>query len=84
MMKLMQKSISNERKNVMIRQPDRESRDVNDFFYASEKKRIDRLNREFFSDAELSEDENRILVWLCGWDEYTVNNIITAFQKVKG
>ena len=56
----------------MIIQPDKGTRNVNDLFYESEKKRIDMLNREFFHDVELSKKENDVLVWLCGWDEWTI------------
>ena len=52
----------------MIIQPDKKTRNVNDLFYESEKKRIDMLNREFFHDIELTKKENDVLVWLCGWD----------------
>ncbi len=42
------------------------------------------LNREFFQDVELTEQENRVLAWLCGWDEWTIDGIVSAFRKVKG
>lgn len=42
------------------------------------------LNREFFQDIQLSEKENDVLVWLCGWDEWTIDAIVSAFKKVKG
>ncbi len=41
------------------------------------------LNREFFQDVELTEQENRVLVWMCGWDEWTVDAIVSAFRKVR-
>lgn len=66
----------------MVIQPEREGRSVNDFFIKSERRRIDLLNCEFFSEIELTKDENRILVWLCGLDEYTINGIVSAFKKV--
>lgn len=67
----------------MIKQPEREARKVNDLFFESERRRIDILNHEFFSNVELSKDENDILVWLCGWDEHTINSIVSAFKKVE-
>ncbi len=66
----------------MIIQPEKGTRNVNDLFYEAERNRIDMLNREFFRDVELTEQENRVLVWLCGWDEWTINNIVSAFKKV--
>ena len=66
----------------MIIQPEKEKRNINDSFYKSERRRIDLLNHEFFSEIELTQNENSVLVWLCGWDEHTINNIISAFKKV--
>ncbi len=68
----------------MIIQPEKGTRNVNDLFYESESRRIDLLNREFFQDVELTEQENRVLAWLCGWDEWTIDGIVSAFRKVKG
>ena len=50
----------------MIIQPNKETRNVNDLFYESEKKRIDMLNREFFHDIELTKKENDGLVMRMG------------------
>ncbi len=68
----------------MIIQPDKGTRNVNDSFYESESRRIDMLNREFFRDVELSKNENNVLVWLCGWDKCTINNIVSAYKKAEG
>ena len=68
----------------MIIQPDKGIRNVNDLFYEAERKRIDLLNREFFQDVELTEAENAVLVWLCGWDEWTIKAIVSVFRKVEG
>ncbi len=67
----------------MIIQPERGIRDVNNMFYDSEAARIERLNQAFFKDVDLTPDENAMLVWLCGWDWRTVENIISAFAKVR-
>lgn len=40
----------------------------------SARKRIDMLNRESFQDIQLSKKGNDVLVWLCGWDEWTINS----------
>lgn len=68
----------------MIIQPEKGTRNVNDLFYESESRRTDMLNHEFFQDVQLSKNENAVLVWLCGWDEWTINSIVSAFKKVKG
>lgn len=67
----------------MIIQPDKGTRNVNDLFYEVERKRIDMLNNEFFHNVELNKEENKVLVWLCGWDEWTIESIVSAFRKVK-
>ena len=67
----------------MIIQPDKETRNVNDLFYESEKRRIDMLNREFFYDVKLTKKENDVLVWLCGWDNWTIEAVVDVFRKVR-
>ena len=67
----------------MIKQPEKGTRDVSDLFYEAERKRIDMLNREFFRDVELTDSENKVLVWLCGWDNCTIDVLVKAFKKVK-
>lgn len=67
----------------MVKQPKKGSRNVNDLFYEDERQQVDELNREFFSDIELSAAENDVLVWLCGQDRYTFGNMVAAFRKVR-
>lgn len=67
----------------MIVQPEKGTRNVNDLFYEAQKQRIDLLNCEFFHNVELTNMENDILVWLCGWDEKTINAVVSVFRKVK-
>ena len=43
---------------LMIKQPEPETRNVNNLFYASEQRRIDKLNQKFFQNIELTEKEN--------------------------
>ena len=64
----------------MIIQPDRESRNVNELFYEYEARRIAELN-EIFGEVELTAAERRTLVWLAGWEESTVVNVISAVRK---
>lgn len=66
----------------MIIQPDKGTRNVNDLFYEAEGNRIDMLNQEFFKDVELTKSENDVLVWLCGWDEWTISSVISVLRKV--
>ena len=64
----------------MIIQPDRESRNVNELFYEYEARRIAELN-EIFGEVELTAAEKRTLIWLAGWDEYTIENVLSAIRK---
>lgn len=64
----------------MIKQPERGSRNVNDLFYEHEGEQISLLN-EIFGDVELSIGEMRTLVWLAGWEESTVRNVVSAIRK---
>ena len=64
----------------MIRQPEWETRNVNKYFYESEARRIASLN-EIFGDVELTAAEIRTLVWLGGWEECTVENVLSAIRK---
>lgn len=41
------------------------------------------LNREFFYDVELTKKENDVLVWLCGWDNWTIEAVVDVFRKIK-
>ena len=47
----------------MIIQPEWGTGNVNKYFYESEARRIADLN-EIFGEVELTEDEQRILIWL--------------------
>ena len=64
----------------MIIQPEWGTRNVNKYFYESEARRIAALN-EIFGDVELSAAEMRTLIWLAGWDEYTIENVLSAIRK---
>jgi len=64
----------------MILQPKWGIRNVNKYFYESEARRIAALN-EIFGDVDLTAAEMRTLVWLCGWEECTVENVLSAIRK---
>ena len=64
----------------MIIQPEWGTRNVNKYFYESEARRIADLN-EIFGEVELTVDEERTLIGLAGWDEYTIENVLSAIRK---
>ena len=49
-------------------------------FFESEARRIAALN-EIFGEVELTTAEMRTLVWLAGWEESTVANVVSAITK---
>ena len=53
---------------------------MNNFFYESEAWRIAALN-EIFGGVDLTKREMRTLVWLAGWEESTVVNVVSAIRK---
>ncbi len=66
----------------MIKQPEWGTRNVNKYFYESEARRIADLN-EIFGEVGLTADEERTLIWLAGWDEYTIENVLSAIRKAR-
>ena len=64
----------------LIIQPDREKWNVNDIRYKNEARRIAVLN-EIFGDVELSTEEMRTMIWLAGWEESTVDNLLSVIEK---
>ena len=64
----------------MIIQPEWGTRNVNKYFYESEARRIAELN-EIFGDIELTEAEMWTLIWLAGWEESTVDHLLSVIEK---
>lgn len=64
----------------MIKQPAYGSRNVNDYFYESEGKRIEKMNK-VIGDIELTKGEEQTLIWLAGWEECTVDYILSVIEK---
>ena len=48
-----------------------------------EKKHIDQINT-VLAGVPLSPAEERTLIWLAGWEDSTVNNICSIFEKLRG
>ena len=66
----------------MIKQPDFESRNVTRCFYESEAKWIAEIN-ELVGDIKLTKAEEIVLIWLAGWDDSTIRNILSIMKKIK-
>jgi len=65
----------------MIKQPEHGSRNVNDTFRRFEARMIEKMN-EAFGDIELSRAEEKTLIWLAGWEECTVEHLLSVIEKV--
>lgn len=59
------------------------NRNVSASFLAQEQKNINQLNK-VLKGVELSPEEERILLWLCGWETSTVKSICSVLERVKG
>ena len=64
----------------MIRQPKYGSRNVNDAYYKFETRMIEKMNN-LVGDIELTLAEKKTLIWLAGWEESTVDNILSVIEK---
>ena len=64
----------------MIIQSERGTRNINEKFYEMETRQIAMFN-EIFGEVELTKGEMRTLVWLAGWEESTVANVVSAMRK---
>ena len=64
----------------MLKQPERDSRNVNDLFYEAEGRQIQKMN-EVLADVELTKAEERTLIWLAGWEESIVDNLLSVIEK---
>ena len=65
----------------MIIQPERGTRNINEKFYEMETRQIAMLN-EIFGEVGLTKEEKiRTLVWLAGWEESTVVNVVSVMRK---
>ena len=65
----------------MIQQPPFEESRQTKLAYQEEGINIDKLNN-VLGDIELTPSEERILIWLAGWEQDTVDNIISVIKKV--
>jgi len=60
-----------------------ENRNVPTSFLILEQQNINQIN-ELLTNIELSPAEERTLLWLCGWERSTVQNICSVIRKIKG
>ena len=65
----------------MLKQPERESRNVNALFYEMEGRQIQKMNK-VLADVELTKAEEKTLIWLAGWEESTVEHLLSVIEKV--
>lgn len=51
------------------------------FFYEAESRRIQKMNK-VLEGVELTKAEVRTFIWLTGWEESTVDNLLSVIEKV--
>ena len=66
----------------MITQPEWGTRNVTKLFYEEEKKKIEEIN-EVIGEIKLTKTEEKVLIWLAGWDEYVVRNVLSVMKKLQ-
>lgn len=64
----------------MLKQPERESRNVNELFYEMESRQIQKINKAL-AGVELTKAEEKTLIWLAGWEESTVDHLLSVIEK---
>jgi hypothetical protein len=64
----------------MLKQPEKESRNVNELFYEMERRQIQKMNK-VLAGVELTKAEEKTLIWLAGWEESTVDNLLSVIEK---
>ena len=64
----------------MLKQPERESRNVNALFHEMEGRQIQKMNK-VLADVELTKAEEKTLIWLAGWEESTVEHLLSVIEK---
>lgn len=64
----------------MLRQPEKGKRNENDFFYETEGRRIQKINK-VLAGVELTKAEEKTLIWIAGWEESTVDNLLSVIEK---
>lgn len=64
----------------MLKQPERESRNVNELFYEMESRQIQKINKAL-AGVELTKAEEKTLIWLAGWEESTVDHLLPVIEK---
>lgn len=57
---------------------------ANDPMYKVQKERIRILNERFFKDIVLTDKENIVLTWICGWDNRIFDAVVSVLEKVRG
>ena len=64
----------------MLKQPEREGRNMNDLFYEMEGRQIQKMNK-VLTGVKLTKVEEKTLIWLAGWEESTVDHLLSVIEK---
>ena len=53
---------------------------MNALFYEMEGRQIQKMNK-VLADVELTKAEEKTLIWLAGWEENTVDHLLSVIEK---
>lgn len=64
----------------ILKLPERESGNVNELFYEMEGRQIQKMNK-VLAGVELTNAEEKTLIWFAGWEESTVDHLLSVIEK---
>ena len=67
----------------MIRKCSATILNVSDPMYKTQKERIRILNEKFFKNIDLTDKENIVLTWICGWDNRIFDSVVSVLEKMR-
>lgn len=67
----------------MIRKCSATILNVSDPMYKTQKERVHILNEKFFKNIDLTDKENIVLTWICGWDNRIFDSVVSVLEKMR-
>ena len=56
---------------------------ASDPMYKTQKERVRILNEKFFKNIDLTDKENIVLTWICGWDNRIFDSVVSVLEKMR-
>ena len=67
----------------MIRKCSATILNASDPMYKTQKERVHILNEKFFKNIDLTDKENIVLTWICGWDNRIFDSVVSVLEKMR-